>query len=114
MVVVHVTYPSYLFIEGQEEPTVSGGRSDHPQHALRMDAMVSALDVLEQDIVNGFPDQADTEGCHHGCREVDPSAMYIGGHSLGAGMAMMVAAASLERGWATEALAVDLEQPYTH
>ena len=111
MVVVHVTYPSYLFIEGQEEPTVSGGRSDHPQHALRMDAMASALDVLEQDIVNGS--QVDAKGWLMGA-VVDPSALYIGGHSLGAGMAMMVAAASLERGWATEALAVDLEQPYTH
>ena len=44
---------------------------------------------------------------------VDPSALYVGGHSLGAGMAMMVTAAAMDRGWATEALAVDLEQPYT-
>ena len=30
MVVVHVAYPSHLIIEGQEEPIVSGGRSNHP------------------------------------------------------------------------------------
>ena len=111
MVVVHVAYPSYLIIEGQEEPIVSGGRSNHPQHALRMDAMVAAMDVLEGELL--LNQDADAQGWLMGA-VVDPSALYVGGHSLGAGMAMMVAAAAMDRGWATEALAVDLEQPYTH
>ena len=111
MVVVHVAYPSHLVIEGQEEPVVAGGRSNHPQHALRMDAMASAMDVLERDLL--LDQQADAQGWLMG-GVVDPSALYVGGHSLGAGMAMMVTAAVMERGWATEALAIDLEQPYTH
>ena len=111
MVVVHVAYPSHLIIEGQEEPVVAGGRSNHPQHALRMDAMASAMDVLERELL--LSEEADTEGWLMGAL-IDPSALYLGGHSLGAGMAMMVAAAAMERGWATEALLVDLEQPYTH
>ena len=111
MVVVHVAYPSHLVIEGQEEPIVAGGRSNHPQHALRMDAMASAMDVLERDLL--LDQQADAQGWLMG-GVVDPSALYVGGHSLGAGMAMMVTAAAMERGWATEALAIDLEQPYTH
>ena len=111
MVVVHVAYPSHLVIEGQEEPIVAGGRSNHPQHALRMDAMASAMDVLERDLL--LDQQADAQGWLMG-GVVDPSALYVGGHSLGAGMAMMVTAAVMERGWATEALAIDLEQPYTH
>ena len=111
MVVVHVAYPSHLVIEGQEEPVVAGGRSNHPQHALRMDAMASAMDVLERDLL--LDQQADAQGWLMG-GVVDPSALYVGGHSLGAGMAMMVTAAAMERGWATEALAIDLEQPYTH
>lgn len=111
MVVVHVAYPSHLIIEGQEEPLVSGGRSNHPQHALRMDAMASAMDVLQRDLL--LQVGADPEGWLMGA-VVDPSALYVGGHSLGAGMAMMVASAAMDRGWATEALAVDLEQPYTH
>ncbi|MDP6232930.1 MAG: hypothetical protein QF839_01985 [Candidatus Poseidoniaceae archaeon] len=111
MVVVHVTYPSYLDVPGQEEPIVSGGRSDHPQHALRMDAMSSMFTALEADLL--LSNETEPKGWLMGA-VVDPSALYLGGHSLGAGMAMMVAASALERGWATEALAVDLEQPYTH
>tara|TARA_B100001113_G_scaffold28043_1_gene20280 strand:+ start:217 stop:1767 length:1551 start_codon:yes stop_codon:yes gene_type:complete len=111
MVVVHVTYPSYLDVSEQEEPIVSGGRSDHPQHALRMDAMSSMFTTLEAELI--LSNETDPEGWLMGA-VIDPSALYLGGHSLGAGMAMMVAASALERGWATEALAVDLEQPYTH
>ena len=111
MVVVHVAYPSHLLIEGQEEPVISGGQSNHPQHALRMEAMISAMDVLERDLL--MQTEADPQGWLMGA-VVDPSALYLGGHSLGAGMAMMVASSAMERGWASEALAVDLEQPYTH
>lgn len=111
MVVVHVTYPSHLRIEAAEEAIVSGGRSDHPQHALRMDAMTSALDTIEDKLL--YQTEADPQNWLMGA-VVDPSALYIGGHSLGAGMGMMVASVAFERGWATEALAVDLEQPYTH
>ena len=111
MVVVHVAYPSYLDVPGREEPIVSGGRSDHPQHALRMDAMSSMFATLEEDLL--LSNESDTTGRLMGA-VIDPSALYLGGHSLGAGMAMMVAASAFERGWATEALAVDLEQPYTH
>ena len=111
MVVVHVAYPSYLAVPGQEEPIVSGGQSNHPQHALRMDAMSSMFATLEAELL--LSNASDSEGWLMGA-VVDPSALYLGGHSLGAGMAMMVAASALDRGWATEALAVDLEQPYTH
>ena len=73
--------------------------------------MVAAMDVLEGELL--LNQDADAQGWLMGA-VVDPSALYLGGHSLGAGMAMMVAAAAMDRGWATEALAVDLEQPYTH
>ena len=72
MVVVHVAYPSHLIIEGQEEPIVSGGRSNHPQHALRMDAMVAAMDVLEGELL--LNQGADAEGWLMGA-VVDPSAL---------------------------------------
>ena len=75
MVVVR-RHPSHLIIEGQEEPIVSGGRSNHPQHALRMDAMVAAMDVLEGELL--LNEDADAEGWLMGA-VVDPSALYVGG-----------------------------------
>ena len=61
-------------IEGQEEPIVSGGRSNHPQHALRMDAMVAAMDVLEGELL--LNQDADAEGWLMGAVVDPPPSMW--------------------------------------
>lgn len=105
MIVVQIAYPSALDSVGRGDdwtPTEVPGRSDHPQHALRMQSVHAALDVLESDVFPTLNPQPRTD------------VVWLGGHSLGAGIAMMVLPELTERGWMATALAVDLEQPYAH
>lgn len=105
MVVVQISYPSALDAVGMPEgwePTETAGASNHPQHALRMLAISRAFDVLDQEIFPSLP------------VDVRRDVVWVGGHSLGAGIAMMSLPSLHAQGWAGTALVVDLEQPYAH
>ena len=105
MVVVQIAYPSALDAVGMPtdwEPTEGPGTSDHPQHRLRMLAMSSALDVVDTDVLPTLP------------LDVRRDVLWVGGHSLGAGIAMMLLPTLEAWNWGTTAVVVDLEQPYAH
>ena len=105
MVVIQIAYPSALDALGVPtdwEPTEGPGTSDHPQHGLRMLAMNSALEVVNTDVLPTLP------------LDVRRDVLWVGGHSLGAGIAMMLLPSLQAWNWGTTAVVVDLEQPYAH
>lgn len=96
--VVFVQYPSDVMPPGYDtyELHEEYGMSNHPFHIPRAVAIDAALDFAATIIP----------------QNVNPEHLMIGGHSLGAGYALLTLDWALERGWGNESLFVDLEAPY--
>ena len=109
--VAFIQYPSDLRPSGHEdhEADYEKGMSDYLQHTYRDVAIRAGLDHLE-DILLGPEREAQLED-HLGDIRVDPSSLWVGGHSLGAAYTFISLDSALERGWASNALVVALEAP---
>jgi hypothetical protein len=99
MVVAFIQYPSDVWPEGADdfELVEKDGMSNHPFHLPRNIAINSALQHLETLLEPN---------------NVNPSNLLIGGHSLGAGYALVIMDKVLQLGWGNETLFIDLETPY--
>lgn len=109
--VAFIQYPSDIRPSGHEEHEADykRGMSDYLQHTYRDVAIRAGLDHLE-DILLGPEREAQLED-HLGDIQVDPSSLWVGGHSLGAAYTFISLDSALERGWASNALVVALEAP---
>ena len=111
MAVAFIQYPSDLRPEGHEdhEATDREGMSDFLQHVQRDLAIRAALDHLDQILLQ--PQREPQLEAHLGQRTVDPTALWVGGHSLGASYTFITLDDVLPRGWGSNALVVALESP---
>jgi hypothetical protein len=109
--VAFIQYPSDLRPSGYEdhEAAYEQGTSDYLQHTYRDLAIRAGLDHLDG-ILLGTEREAQLEE-HLGEVRVDPSSLWVGGHSLGAAYTFISLDSALERGWGTHALVVALEAP---
>ncbi len=98
MAVAFVQYPSDVMPPGYDtyELHEEAGMSNHPFHNPRAIAIDAALEFM----VTILP------------TEVNKNHLLIGGHSLGAGYALLALDWALNLGWGNETLFVDLETPY--
>ena len=98
MAVAFIQYPSDVMPPGYDtyELHEEAGMSNHPFHNPRAIAIDAALEYM----ITILP------------AEVNKSHLMIGGHSLGAGYALLALDWALELGWASESLFVNLEAPY--
>jgi len=98
MAVAFIQYPSDVMPPGYDTYDLheEAGMSNHPYHNPRAVAIDAALEFM----ITLLPP------------DVNKSHLMIGGHSLGAGYALLALDWALERGWGDESLFVDLETPY--
>ena len=96
--VAFIQYPSDVRPEGHDTFILheEAGMSNHPYHVPRALAMQSGLSHLEEILPN----------------RVNTDHLLIGGHSLGAGYALMIMDWSLAKGWGNQSLIMALEAPY--
>lgn len=96
--VAFVQYPSDVMPPGYDtyELLEKDGMSNHPFHLPRAVAIDAALDFTTTILPSN----------------VNPNHLMIGGHSLGAGYALLTLDWALEMGWGSESLFLDLETPY--
>ena len=111
MAVAFIQYPSDLRPDGHEdhEATYNEGMSDYLQHTYRDVAIRAGLDHLEGMILG--PERDARLDAHLGEIQIDPTSLWVGGHSLGAAYSFTTLDAALERGWGAHALVVALEAP---
>ena len=111
MAVAFIQYPSDLRPDGHEdhEATYNEGMSDYLEHSHRDVAIRAALDHLEGIILG--PERDERLDAHLGEIQIDPTSLWVGGHSLGAAYSFTTLDAALERGWGSHALVVALEAP---
>lgn len=98
MAVAFIQYPSDVMPPGYDsyELHEEAGMSNHPFHLPRAVAIDAALEFM----VTLLP------------ANVNPDHLMVGGHSLGAGYALLALDWSMSKGWGSESLFVDLEAPY--
>ena len=111
MAVAFIQYPSDLRPEGHEahQATYEQGMSDYLQHVPRDLAIRAAIDHVDSILLQ--PQREAQLEAHLGQRYVDPSALWTGGHSLGAAYTFSTLDDILPRGWGSRALVVALESP---
>lgn len=98
MAVAFIQYPSDVMPEGHDNYTLEekDGMSNHPFHVPRIIAIEAALEQLN----NSLPEN------------VNKDHILVGGHSLGAGYALVVLDRILSKGWGQETVFVSLESSY--
>ena len=98
MAVAFIQYPSDVMPPGYDSYTLveKDGMSNHPFHVPRVVAIEAAIEHLNATL----PDN------------VDRDHILVGGHSLGAGYAMIVLDRILDLDWGQESVFVSLEAPY--
>ena len=96
--VAFIQYPSDVMPPGHDtfELHEEAGMSNHPYHIPRAVAIDSALEFM----TTLLPEN------------VDSDFLLVGGHSLGAGYALLALDWALENDWGSQALFVSLEAPY--
>ena len=96
--VAFIQYPSDVMPPGHDtyELHEEDGMSNHPYHIPRAIAIDAALEFM----VTLLPEN------------VNSDFLLVGGHSLGAGYAMLALDWALENNWGNQALFVSLEAPY--
>ncbi len=96
--VAFIQYPSDVMPPGYDTYTLheEAGMSNHPYHIPRAVAIDAALDFMSTIIPSN----------------VNSDHLLIGGHSLGAGYALLALDWALGNGLGSESLFVDLEAPY--
>ncbi len=113
MAVAFIQYPSYIDPDVEDDFVAvdENGASNWPHHIYRAQAFQAAFDQLEQVALleNRSAEVDDVLGNH----TIDPSHLWIGGHSLGGAYVFLNLYESLERQWGNETLFLDFESPWT-
>ena len=114
MAVAFIQYPSDVHPEGVEtfDLIEAQGMSNHPQHFPRSAAIASAISHL--DSIALTENRSDWIETTLGDIIIDPSHLWVGGHSLGAGLSFRSLDESMQRGWGSQSLFIALEAPYAH
>lgn len=113
MAVAFVQYPSDINPEipdGFDDFDVFGA-SNWPHHEYRAQAFEAAFDELER---VALQDNRSAEiDAVLGNHTIDPSHLWLGGHSLGGAYVFLSLYESMERHWGNETLFLDFESPWT-
>ena len=113
MAVAFIQYPSHLNPEVSDDfvATDQFGASNWPHHQYRAKAFEAAFDELERVALNQNR-SAEVEAVL-GDHTIDPSHLWLGGHSLGGAYVFLSLYESMERRWGNETLFLDFESPWT-
>jgi hypothetical protein len=113
MAVAFIQYPSDIspVIPDGFEATDIEGASNWPHHAYRALAFTAAFDEIER-VAFGTNRSAVVDQVL-GNHSIDPSHLWIGGHSLGGAYVFLSLYESLERNWGNETLFLDFESAWT-
>ena len=113
MAVAFIQYPSYI-----DPPIPDGltgidieGASNYPHHEYRALAIASALNTLQDVALDNS--RHETVNLALGNVSINPSHLWIGGHSLGGAYSFIQLYESMERGWGNETLFIDIESGWT-
>ena len=113
MAVAFIQYPSYI-----DPPIPNGltgidveGASNYPHHVYRAMAIASALDTLQDVALNDT--RHDSVNLALGNVTINPSHLWIGGHSLGGAYSFIKLYESMERNWGNQTLFIDIESGWT-
>jgi len=109
--VAFLQYPSDLRPEGHEtfDEVDVAGTSNFLQHTYRNLSIRAAMDHLETWALREDRDPRINETM--GDVRIDPSSLWVGGHSLGAAYTFLSLDDAFDRGWGGHALVVALEAP---
>ena len=113
MAVAFIQYPSYIdppIPEGLTGIDVEGA-SNYPHHTYRALAIASALDTLQNVALDNS--RHETVDLALGNVTINPSHLWIGGHSLGGAYSFIQLYESMEREWGNETLFIDIESGWT-
>lgn len=111
--VAFVQYPSHIdppIPEGLTGIDVEGA-SNYPHHEYRAMAIAAALDMVQHVALNET--RHPSVDAALGNVTIDPSHLWIGGHSLGGAYTFIQLYEAMERGWGNETLFVDIESGWT-
>ncbi|NCG01441.1 MAG: hypothetical protein GWP25_06580 [Euryarchaeota archaeon] len=113
MAVAFIQYPSYINpdIEDGFDAVDEYGASNWPHHLYRAQAFQAAFDELE--MVALLENRSAEVDAVLGNHTIDPSHLWLGGHSLGGAYVFLSLHESLERQWGNETLFIDMESPWT-
>jgi len=113
MAVAFIQYPSYI-----DPPIPDGltgidveGASNYPHHIYRAMAIASALDTIQDVALNET--RHDSVNLALGNVTINPSHLWIGGHSLGGAYSFIQLYESMERNWGNQTLFIDIESGWT-
>ncbi len=109
--VAFLQYPSDLRPEGHEsfDERYEEGTSNFLQHTYRNLSVRAAMDHLEMLALREPRDERIDQAI--GDVMIDPSSLWVGGHSLGAAYTFLSLDEAFDRGWGQHALVVALEAP---
>lgn len=107
--VAFLQYPSDLRPEGHEtfDERYDQGTSNFLQHTYRNLSIRAAMDALQAMALGDGRDERIDETL--GQVVIDPSSLWVGGHSLGAAYTFLSLDDAFDRGWGQHALVVALE-----
>lgn len=111
--VAFVQYPSHIdppIPEGLKGIDVEGA-SNYPHHEYRAMAIAAALDTVQNIALNESRHSSVDSAL--GNVTINPSHLWIGGHSLGGAYTFVQLYESMERGWGNETLFVNIESGWT-
>ena len=111
--VAFVQYPSHIdppIPEGLKGIDVEGA-SNYPHHEYRAMAIAAALDTVQNIALN--ESRHSSVDAALGNVTINPSHLWIGGHSLGGAYTFVQLYESMERGWGNETLFVNIESGWT-
>lgn len=111
--VAFVQYPSHIdppIPESLEGIDVEGA-SNYPHHEYRAMAIAAALDAVN-DIALGEQRHVSVEAAI-GNVTINPSHLWIGGHSLGGAYSFIQLYEAMERGWGNSTLFINIESAWT-
>jgi hypothetical protein len=113
MAVAFIQYPSHLNPEVSDDfvATDQFGASNWPHHQYRAKAFEAAFDELERVALN--QNRSAEVDAVLGDHTIDPSHLWLGGHSLGGAYVFLSLYESMERRWGNETLFLDFESPWT-
>ena len=114
MAVAFIQYPSDVHPDGADtfDLIEAQGMSNHPHHTPRSAAIAAAIEHLNATALD--ENRSEWLDSVIGNTSIDPSHLWVGGHSLGAGLTFRTLDESLMRGWGDESLFIALEAPYAH
>ena len=113
MAVAFIQYPSDINPEIPDgfDAIDEYGASNWPHHLYRAQALEAAFDELER--VALLENRSVEIDAVLGEHTIDPSHLWLGGHSLGGAYVFLSLYESMERQWGNETLFLDFESPWT-